>query len=1133
MSNLSISQLPSSSGLTGTEVLPIVQSGTTVQTTVQDVANLGGGIMAVGTGTGSTVRINNNNSALSPYSTVSGGENNTISEGNVGVIDDYYNETYSGNTLDGDFFDISPSSTLSGLGSGAWFDIGFFEGTLNNIITRFGGSNYVQGDTLTFDGALFGGESGVDDVTLQIDTISQGSSYSTIGGGQNNTIIGFVGVIVGYGNYFFSGNLNGTFPNISPTSTSSGLGSGATFNFDFSEGIFNGANIQSGGSNYVSGDEVTFDGTLFGGVSGTDDVVLQINTTSTGGIYSTIGGGGLNTASGYGSTIGGGTSNAASGYESTIGGGEYNTASANDSTIGGGISNTASGSRSTVSGGRLNTASGYCSTIGGGFRNVASGILSTIDGGRCNISIGRCSVIGGGSNNRVNNNLSTIGGGQNNSIGVLGVIDGYFNESYTGNTLDGTFSNISPSSTSSGLGTDAEFNFEFIEGTLDNVIIQLGGSNYVQGDTLTFDGTEFGGESGVDDVTLKIETTSIGDSSTIGGGCSNTASGDNSTIGGGGRNTASGSRSTVGGGGLNTASGYRSTIGGGYGNTSSCYNSTIGGGRQNTASGRYSTIGGGRDNTSFGYYSTIGGGNLNTSGIVGVIDNTFNIIYTGNPSYNTFSSISPSSTSSGLGSGASFEFSFNGGLDNVNIQFGGSNYVNGDTLTFDGTLFGGESGTDDVTFQIDTISIGTLSTVGGGCSNTTCGDFSTVSGGRGNTASGYNSTIGGGRFNRAGIIGYIDGTFNQIYTGNSLNGVFFNISPSSTSSGLGSGARFYVSFTEGVLDFADIQLGGSNYVNGDTLTFNGTLFGGVSGVDDVTTQIITISIGDSSTIGGGRLNTASGGYSTIGGGFCNTSYGGNSTVGGGSRNTSECSSTVGGGICNLSSFFGTVGGGNTNAAYGSHSTIGGGRLNTATGSRSTIGGGQQNTSSGYYSIIGGGRFNSTSGCYSTIGGGFCNTESGYISTIGGGRCNTVSDSYSTVGGGRYNTASGFGSTIGGGSDNTSSCSYSTVGGGRSNCASNYSSTIGGGRYNTASGNYSTIGGGCLNTASACNSAILGGICNNTGNCNCAMIVGSCITADMSNTTFVNCLSIKNIPTSPLGLCPGMVWKDLDGSLKII
>jgi uncharacterized delta-60 repeat protein len=43
MSNLSISQLPSSSGLTGTEVLPIVQSGTTVKTTTQSIADLAGG----------------------------------------------------------------------------------------------------------------------------------------------------------------------------------------------------------------------------------------------------------------------------------------------------------------------------------------------------------------------------------------------------------------------------------------------------------------------------------------------------------------------------------------------------------------------------------------------------------------------------------------------------------------------------------------------------------------------------------------------------------------------------------------------------------------------------------------------------------------------------------------------------------------------------------------------------------------------------------------------------------------------------------------------------------------------------------------------------------------------------------
>jgi hypothetical protein len=155
MSNLSISQLPSSSGLTGIEILPIVQSGVTVQATVQDVANLG--IMAAGTGTGSTVRINNGNSASGNYSTVSGGggvidscgtlvpvpnsalgthstvgggrtnkantENSTVGGGRNntagirGMVGFAYDLIYTGNTLDGTFSNIQPSSTLTTSGS--------------------------------------------------------------------------------------------------------------------------------------------------------------------------------------------------------------------------------------------------------------------------------------------------------------------------------------------------------------------------------------------------------------------------------------------------------------------------------------------------------------------------------------------------------------------------------------------------------------------------------------------------------------------------------------------------------------------------------------------------------------------------------------------------------------------------------------------------------------------------------------------------------------------------------------------------------------------------------------------------------------------------------------------------------
>lgn len=51
MADIKISQLSSASGLTGTEVVPVVQSGSTVKTTAQDIANLGGGGYTELTGT--------------------------------------------------------------------------------------------------------------------------------------------------------------------------------------------------------------------------------------------------------------------------------------------------------------------------------------------------------------------------------------------------------------------------------------------------------------------------------------------------------------------------------------------------------------------------------------------------------------------------------------------------------------------------------------------------------------------------------------------------------------------------------------------------------------------------------------------------------------------------------------------------------------------------------------------------------------------------------------------------------------------------------------------------------------------------------------------------------------------------
>ena len=96
----------------------------------------------------------------------------------------------------------------------------------------------------------------------------------------------------------------------------------------------------------------------------------------------------------------------------------------------------------------------------------------------------------------------------------------------------------------------------------------------------------------------------------------------------------------------------------------------------------------------------------------------------------------------------------------------------------------------------------------------------------------------------------------------------------------------------------------------------------------------------------------------------------------------------------------------------------------------------------------------------------------------------------------------------------------------------YFTTIGGGFANKSIGCFATIGGGKSNSASGYSSAILGGQYNTTNSCGCAMIVGSNITANRVCATFVNNLSIVNIPTSSAGLPSKSVWSNL-GILNIV
>ena len=266
-------------------------------------------------------------------------------------------------------------------------------------------------------------------------------------------------------------------------------------------------------------------------------------------------------------------------------------------------------------------------------------------------------------------------------------------------------------------------------------------------------------------------------------------------------------------------------------------------------------------------------------------------------------------------------------------------------------------------------------------------------------------------------------------------------------------------------------------------------------------------------------NTAGDESSTISGGFNNTI----NKSGGGSCDccipipigSSSRGSTIGGGISNtISGEYATIAGGYSNFTgngsfntYGA--TVGGGISNSSIGSGSTIAGGGQTFC----------EYNVASGVNSTIGGGVKNTASGYGSNIGGGTQNLASGSYSAVGGGAFNAADNCYSTVAGGSSNYAMSSFSSIGGGQQN-------SICGGFANS-----SFIGGGQSNNITSAFAGVLSGVNNRVIHCY-SMVVGTNITTDRICTTFVNNLSIMNIPLSSAGLPAGSVWND-GGTLKIV
>ncbi|MCP4579973.1 MAG: hypothetical protein GY839_00030 [candidate division Zixibacteria bacterium] len=363
--------------------------------------NTGGGAFVAGnnnTASGhQNVALGYTNDAGGLYSTITGGNGNTISDNFASIGGGYEN------TVDG--------------------EIGHIGGGQNNTVTSESGAICGGRSNIAGFGSFIGG--GVSDSALGGHSVIGGGGwnqtdgiYSTVGGGRWNYAQGDYSVIAGggaqssdvvniaLGEHTFIGG--GSYHEANGGYSTIGGGS-----YNIADGIM--SSISGGSSNHASGNYSCVGGGGYNYARGLGSVicgggVYASDSNSVSGDWSVIGGGRRNLADGDGSTIGGGNNHITSNIYCTVGGGSLNTANGEFSTVGGGNNNIASNVKATIAGGHNNVAGGQFSTVSGGNRAEAIGDYSTVCGGADNTAGGSYSIVAGGNFNEANGGYSFTAG---------------------------------------------------------------------------------------------------------------------------------------------------------------------------------------------------------------------------------------------------------------------------------------------------------------------------------------------------------------------------------------------------------------------------------------------------------------------------------------------------------------------------------------------------------------------------------------------------------------------------------------------------------------------------------------------------------------------------------------------------
>ena len=427
-------------------------------------------------------------------------------------------------TGDGVTYSAVEGQNVSPLGSNATFDVTLTNGTYS-VSNNNPGSGYVAGDYIIILGSAVGGEDTTHDIEIRVtEADTPGAIITFVSSGT-----GFDGVA--------------TFNNIGGTTTG-GQGSGANFTITKTAGTYSvSVTSPQASTGYVVNDRILYLGSQFGGVDGTHDATVTVDsvdsfgeiitasidgtgtdadatytsptyTTSGSGINATFDIGKLGTV--YTATLQDGGTNFAVNDTITIDGTQLGgNSSTHDLTITVDTINV-SGTILTfsISGTGLNSQS-YEDT-GSGTNLVGSGALfnvSTANGSYTAV------VADSGQDYGVNDTITISGadvGGTTPTndltitVDTIDSIGGVADLTEAGSALDGNGSfNDVPGQNEAPIGGGASFDVTR-NGGVYSIVIATGGNGYKVGNRTVLSGTDLGGSQPDNDLTITIDTVNAG-----------------------------------------------------------------------------------------------------------------------------------------------------------------------------------------------------------------------------------------------------------------------------------------------------------------------------------------------------------------------------------------------------------------------------------------------------------------------------------------------------------------------------------------------------------------------------------------------------------------------------------------------